>query len=113
MFDALLDELGFDEEFVLSLNATAVLIPSDAAFAEFFSAFPEANSDPVRHVKLNSDVFKQVPSHCTYVLYASFTPLLLSSTAATNQTVHTTGPLCIIVFFVHFISVSMSSQVQH
>lgn len=60
VFDALLDELGFTEEFVLNLNATAVLIPSDAAFAEFFGKFSEAVLDPVKYVKLNSDVFKQV-----------------------------------------------------
>lgn len=60
VFDALLDELGFTEDFVQNLNATAVLIPSDAAFAEFFGEFPEAVVDPLKYVKLNSDVFKQV-----------------------------------------------------
>eukprot|EP00892_Ulva_mutabilis_P009458 jgi/Ulvmu1/6885/UM031_0091.1 len=60
VFDALLQELGFDEEFVLSLNATAVLIPSDAAFAEFFAKFPEADEDAMMYVKLNADAFKQI-----------------------------------------------------
>lgn len=60
VFDALLDELGFTEEFVLSLDARAVLIPSDEAFAKFFQKFTEAEVAPLQYVKLNSDVFKQV-----------------------------------------------------
>lgn len=60
VFSSLIDQLGFTEERIGSLDVSTVLVPSDQAFYDFILDAGGNLTKPAEFVKQYSDVFKQV-----------------------------------------------------